>query len=68
MIVSVTNTDKRILRNQTIYKMGFYKVWEMYMGVCPRLEFDNIMLIICLVYVFYIYGALEFLCNSIANL
>ena len=37
-------------------------------GVCPRLEFDNIMLINCLGYELYIYGAFEFLCNSIANL
>ena len=45
-----------------------YKVWEANMGVCPRLEFDNIMSINCLGYDFYIYGAFEFLCNSIANL
>ena len=43
-------------------------VWEIYMGVCPHLEFDNIMFINCLGYVFYIFGAFEFLCNSIANL
>ena len=45
-------------------------VWENNMGVCPRLEFDKSMLFNCLVYVsFYIYGAFEFLCNSIvANL
>ena len=36
-------------------------VWEINMGVCPRLEFDNVMFI-------YIYGAFEFLCNSFANL
>ena len=41
--------------------------WEINMGVCPRLEFDNIMFINCLGYDFYIYGAFEFLCNSIAN-
>ena len=38
------------------------------MGVCPRLKFDNIMFVNCLGYDFYIYGAFEFLCNSIANL
>ena len=38
------------------------------MGVCPRLDFDNIMLFNCLGYNFNIYGAFEFLCNSIANL
>ena len=27
---------------------GSYKVWEINMGVCPRLEFDNIALINCL--------------------
>ena len=43
-------------------------VWEINIGVCPRLEFDNIMFIYCLGYDFYIYGAFEFLCNSIANL
>ena len=43
-------------------------VWEIYMGVCPRLDFKNIMLFNCLGYDFKIYGAFEFLCNSIANL
>ena len=43
-------------------------VWEINMGVCPRLDFENIMLFNCLGYNFNIYGALEFLCNSIANL
>ena len=43
-------------------------VWEINMGVCPRLEFDNIMFSNCLGYDFYIYGAFEFLCNTIANL
>ena len=47
---------------------GSFMVWEINMGVCPRLEFDNIMFIDCLGYDFYIYGAFEFLCNSIANL
>ena len=39
-------------------------IWEIKMGVC----LDNIMFINCLGYDFYIYGAFEFLCNSIANL
>ena len=43
-------------------------VWEIKMGDCPRLEFDNIMFINCLRYDFYIFSAFEFLCNSIANL
>ena len=43
-------------------------VWEINMGVCPHLEFDNIMFINRLGYDFYIYCAFEFLCNSIANL
>ena len=38
------------------------------MGVYTRFEFDNIMFINCLGHGFYIYGAFEFLCNSIANL
>ena len=48
------------------YNCFFRKVWKINMGVCPRLEFDNIMFIICLGYDLYIYGAFEFLCNSIA--
>ena len=51
-----------------LYERGSFKVWEINMGVCPRLEFDNIMLINCLGYDFYIYGSFELLCNSIANL
>ena len=43
-------------------------VWEINMGVCPRLDFENIMLNNCLGYNLNIYGAFEFLCNSIANL
>ena len=43
-------------------------VWEINMGVCQRLEFDNIMLFNCQGYEFYIYSAFEFLCNSINNL
>ena len=30
------------------------------MGVCPRLDFENIMLFNCLEYNFNIYGAFEF--------
>ena len=47
---------------------GSCMVWEINMGVCPRLDFENIMLFNCLGYNFNIYGAFEFLCNSIANL
>ena len=43
-------------------------VWEINMGVCPRLDFDNIMLFNYLRYSFNIYGSFELLCNSIANL
>ena len=43
-------------------------VWEINMGVCPRSDFENIMLFSCLVYNFDFYGAFEFLCNSVANL
>ena len=43
-------------------------VWEIKMGVCPRLEFDNTMFTNGLGNDFYIYGAFEFLCNSIAYL
>ena len=47
---------------------GSYMVWKINTGVCPRLEFNNIMFYNCLEYDFYIYGAFELLCNSIANL
>ena len=51
------------------FKRGSCMVWEIYnMGVCPRLDFENITLFNCLGYNFNIYGAFEFLCNSIANL
>ena len=43
-------------------------VWEINMGVYPRLDFENIMLFNCLWYNFNINGAFEFLCSSIANL
>ena len=42
--------------------------WEIYMGVCQHLDFENIMLFNWLGYNFKIYGAFEFLCNSIAYL
>ena len=43
-------------------------VWEINMGVCPRLEFYNIMHICCFGYDYYNYGVFDFLCNSIVNL
>ena len=43
-------------------------VWEINMGVCLRFDFENIILFNHLEYNFNIYGALEFLCNSITNL
>ena len=54
--------------NKGFNQWGSCMVWEINMGVCPRLEFDNIMFSNCLGYDFYIYGVSEFLCNSIANL
>ena len=35
-------------------------VLEIYMGICPRLDFENIMLFNCLGYTFNIYDALSF--------
>ena len=58
------SVDRRFVNNQR----GSYMVWETNMGVCPPLEFDNNKFINCLGYDFYIYGAFEFLCNSVANL
>ena len=63
-ISSVEIIINKLVQNQR----GSYMVWEINMGVSPRLELDNIMLFNCLGYDFYIYGAFEFLCNSIANL
>ena len=54
--------------NLASFLWGSYMAWEINTGVCPRLEFDNIMLFNCLGYDFYIYGAFEFLHKSIANL
>ena len=39
---------------------GSNKVWEIYLEICPRLEFDSITQINCLGYDLYIYGAFEF--------
>ena len=47
---------------------GSCMVWEINMGVCPRLDFDNITLLNCLGYNFNVYGGYEILCNSIAKL
>ena len=43
-----------------IPKRGSCMVWEINMGVCPRLDFENIMLFNCLGYNFNIYGVFEF--------
>ena len=39
---------------------GSCMVWEVNMGVWPRLDFENSMLFNCLGYNFNIYGAFEF--------
>ena len=59
---------QKMRKTSAFVKRGSYMVWEINMGVHPRLEFDNIMLFNCLGYDFYFYGAFEFLCNSIAYL
>ena len=56
-----------LVTHTTFLERGSCMVWEINMGVCPRLDFENIMLFNCLGYNFNIYGAFEFLCNSIAN-
>ena len=43
-----------------IIERGSCMVWEINMGVCPRLDFENIMLFNCLGYNFNMYGAFEF--------
>ena len=67
-LVGILHVSRLEFRKFRILERGSFMVWEINMGVCPRLEFDNIMFNNCLGYDFYIYGAFEFLCNSIANL
>ena len=61
-ILSICSQD--IERNRksdiNLLQRGSYMVWEINMGVCPCLEFDNIMLFNCRGNDFYIYGAFEF--------
>ena len=57
-----------LLTKLNFRKRGSCMVWEINMGVCPRLDFENILLFNCLGYNFNIYGAFEFICNSIADL
>ena len=40
-------------------------VWEINMGVCPFLEFDNIMFINCLGYDLYLWCILSFYANPL---
>ena len=47
---------------------GSCMVWEINMGVCPRLDSENFMLFNCLGYNFNIHAAFEFLCDSIPKL
>ena len=43
-ICNVTNMSYNTIReNKILAKRGSFMVWEFDMGVCPRLEFDNIM-------------------------
>ena len=56
-----TKFGLKIFEIDFVIERGSYKVWEINMGVCPRLEFDNIMFINCLGYDFYINGAFELL-------
>ena len=46
-------------------------VWEINMGVCPRLDFDNIMLFNCLGYDFYMvrlsFSAIPLLIYNVMN-
>ena len=52
---------KKLPTRNLPYERGSYMVWETNIGVCLRLEFNNITFIDCLGYDFYIYGAFEFL-------
>ena len=54
-----SNQPKK-LPDETLHERGSCMVWEIIMGVCPRLDFQNIMLYNCLGYNFNIYGEFEF--------
>ena len=68
-IIHIAGVSRCLISALLIFlQRGSYRLWKINMGVCPGLVFDNIIFINCLGYDFYIYGAFEFLCNSIANL
>ena len=52
--------DTLNLYKLTSSERGSCMIWEINIGVCPRLDFENIMLFNCLAYNFNIYGAFEF--------
>ena len=56
------------IENGKVFQRGSCMVCDINMGVCPRFDFENILFFNCPGYNFNIYGAFEFLCNSIANL
>ena len=63
-ILRGTGDQRQFWETGKIWKQrGSYMVWEIKWEY-----FNNIMLSNCVGYAFYIYGAFEFLCNSIANL
>ena len=66
--LSICNLGDIVFLSENTALRGSCMVWEINMGVCPRLDFENIMLFNCMGYNFNIYGAFEFLGNSIANL
>ena len=48
------------LPDNALHERGYYKVWNINIGACPRLEFDNFSLINCQGYNFIFMVHLSF--------
>ena len=63
VVTSTTETNFLLLKyqNKVIYIItgALLRYGKINMGVCPRLEFDDIMVVNCMAYDFYIYVAFD---------
>ena len=67
--LSSSKTDKFTLHNLMKFSQrACYRVWEINIGVCPRMEFYEIMSINCLGYDCYKNGVFPCKFNSIGKL
>ena len=53
---------------KAVFERACYRVWEINMGVCPRMEFYEIMCINCLGYDCYNNGVFPYKFNSTGKL